>query len=124
LAFVEIQAAQGASPQRIAEDQDELGKGDADVSQGRYESGIEHYRNTWMHALHLKIVGFGTLPDGAVRLQFVALAGERCAILASTDMINWAAIGTCTATADGVIEFNDLYASHFSARFYRAMKLP
>jgi hypothetical protein len=35
----------------IAQARDELARGDSDAAGGKYESGIEHYRNGWQHAL-------------------------------------------------------------------------
>ena len=114
----------GAGSQRLAEDNEELAMGDADVSAGKYESGIEHYRNAWMHALHLKITGFGHSPSGTVFLKFVTVPQDWCGVLASTNLMDWTMIEQCTAPADGVIEFKDVNATSFTSRFYRAIRLP
>ena len=126
LAVVEIQAAQasGAGAARIDEDNKELTKGDTDIAEGKYESGIEHYRNAWMHALHLKVLSFNPMPDGNVRLEFIAFSGEGYTVQASTNMTDWITIGTGTAPADGVVVFNDLGESRTISRFYRAGRVP
>jgi hypothetical protein len=51
LATVAIADAAGGDPRALAQATDELHKGDNDVTHGKLESGIEHYRNAWQHAL-------------------------------------------------------------------------
>jgi hypothetical protein len=43
--------AGGGDPKKIAESQDELGKGNTDFSAGRYDTAIEHYEQAWNKAL-------------------------------------------------------------------------
>ena len=52
LALVAINdsVAAGLDPNEIANARGELGRGDKDVAGGRYESGIDHYREAWQHA--------------------------------------------------------------------------
>jgi len=38
-------------PEDISKANEELAKGDADISNAKYESGIEHYRNAWENAI-------------------------------------------------------------------------
>jgi len=49
---VDEAAAGGASPKKI--EQEQVARGDADASEGRAESAIEHYRNAWKHAIRLR----------------------------------------------------------------------
>src|SRR5262249_47779892 len=53
LALVAINEAIAAHGDQKAIDsaQAELGKGDSDVAAGKYDSGIEHYRQAWRQAL-------------------------------------------------------------------------
>ena len=47
LAVVAIADATGGDSKDIAKANDELGKGDNETAKGKYDSGIEHYRNAW-----------------------------------------------------------------------------
>jgi hypothetical protein len=53
LALVVINEAIAAhgDQKEIANARDELAKGDSDIASAKHESGIEHYRNAWQHAL-------------------------------------------------------------------------
>src|SRR5258708_11582958 len=42
---------------------------------GRYENGIEHYRNAWRHALNLRLM-LGFNADGTVQVQFIGNRSE------------------------------------------------
>lgn len=50
LAALAIADAAGGDANKLARANSELAKGDADVSSGKYDSGIEHYRNAWKKA--------------------------------------------------------------------------
>jgi hypothetical protein len=122
LAVVSIQdaAAAGLNPAKIAEDNAEMAKGDDDVNEGKFESAIDHYRNAWKHAVHLKIKA-SLAPSGNVRLAFVSGMAENYVIQASTNLMDWVTLDTPTVGSDGVITIDDAGVDHSSARFYRIM---
>ena len=60
--------------------------------------------------------------DGTTRLQFVGNNSKSYQIEVSTDIVNWAPVGTCTADGDGNVEFTDLNAANQPLRFYRAVE--
>ncbi len=51
LAATAINDAAGGDSARLAAAQSELSRGDDDIAAGRYESGLEHYRNAWAAAM-------------------------------------------------------------------------
>jgi hypothetical protein len=61
-------------------------------------------------------------PDGTTRVQFVGNNSQTYQIEASTDMVNWGLLGTCTADAEGNVEFNDPHVAKQPLRFYRAVE--
>jgi hypothetical protein len=123
LALVSVQeaSAAGLNPRQIAEDLDEIARGDADAAAGRTENAIEHYRNAWKHAVHLQVKGGVLANGGKVSLHFIAFPGDRYVIQASTNMVDWVTLGTVTANADGVIDFEDLGSIAYPTRFYRVV---
>jgi hypothetical protein len=72
----------------------------------------------------LRIVS-SALSNGTFQLSFPAGnhhgAGDRYAVDASEDLLNWIPLGT-NSPADGMFEFNDSSALPF--RFYRLRLLP
>jgi len=69
LAAVEIAdaASAGGSPKSIAQARQELAQGDAEVTQRKFASAIEHYCHAWKQAMHLR-----------VRTQHGAHAADSC----------------------------------------------
>ena len=59
--------------------------------------------------------------NGAATFKLSGAGGRTYTIQASTDMATWANIGTATADATGVCQFDDVNAAKFPRRFYRAM---
>jgi hypothetical protein len=61
-------------------------------------------------------------PDGTTRVQFVGNNSQSYRIEVSTDMVKWATLGTCTADAEGNVEFSDPSFANQPLRFYRAVE--
>ena len=123
LALISIQDAAnaGLNPKKVAEDLEMVAKGDAEAAKGHYANAIEHYRNAWRHALQLRLQ-FGLNANGSIWLHFVGNNSKGYRIEMSTDMVNWVPLGSCTADADGNVEFTDTNAAIRSPRFYRAVE--
>jgi uncharacterized repeat protein (TIGR01451 family) len=124
LAVVSVDEAEagGGNPAKIAQDREEIAKGDADAAAGREENAIEHYRNAWKHAVHLQVHSSLNIAGGQAELQFLAFPGERYVIQTSTDLVNWTTLTTVTANTSGVINYTDSSATGESRRFYRAVE--
>jgi uncharacterized delta-60 repeat protein/uncharacterized repeat protein (TIGR02543 family) len=60
-------------------------------------------------------------PDGRVRMQFVADLGPLYTVEASTNLVDWEAIGVATDHGDGTFTFEDANAPGFPNRFYRVV---
>ena len=123
LAIISIQDAAnaGLNAKKVAQDHAMVAKGDREAAAGHYANAIEHYRNAWRHALQLQLQ-VGLNPDGSTRLQFVGNNSKSYLIEVSTDMVNWVSLGTCTADADGDVEFTDPNVANQPVRFYRAVE--
>ncbi len=123
LAIISIQeaASAGLNPKKVAQDYALVAKGDREADMGHYANAIEHYRNAWRHALQLQLQ-VDLNPDGSTRLRFVGNNSSSYLIEVSTDMVNWVSLGTCTADAQGEVEFTDPNTATRSARFYRAVE--
>jgi hypothetical protein len=123
LAMTSVQeaSAAGLNPRKIAQDLDEIAKGDADAAAGRAENAIEHYRNAWKHAVHLQVKGSVLASGGHVRLYFLAFPGDRYVIQASTNLVHWVTLETVTVNSDGVIDFEDADSAAYAARYYRVV---
>jgi hypothetical protein len=61
---------------------------------------------------------------GQAHFQVEGVQQETFTLQASTDLINWTAIGTSTATLSSVTNLTDPNAGSFSKRFYRAVPGP
>jgi hypothetical protein len=123
LAIISIQeaATAGLNPKKVREDLKMVVKGDEEADRGHYANAIEHYRNAWRHALQLRLhVSLNS--DGSIRVRFVGNSGKPYRIEVSTDMVNWAPVGTCTADDEGDVEFTDANAGDQPLRFYRAVE--
>ena len=57
--------------------------------------------------------------NGRLQLQIEGAANQVCLIEASTNLVDWQAIGTTTLSADGTFEFEDPDAANHPRRFYR-----
>jgi hypothetical protein len=113
------EAAQaGMNPRKVAEDLEEVAKGDEEAAAGRYANAIEHYRNAWRHALQLRLQVSVKL-DGSTQLQFIGDYNGSYRIEVSTDMVNWATLAVVTADGDGTASFTDPEAAKQPNRFYR-----
>ena len=123
LATISIQeaAAAGLNAKKIAEDLAQVAKGDEEAAAGNYANAIEHYRNAWRHALQLQLQ-VAWSKEGAAVLRFVGDNSKSYVIQVSTDMVNWAALGTCKTDAKGDVEFFDSNASKQPFRFYRVVE--
>jgi hypothetical protein len=121
LAIISIQdaAAAGLNAKKVAQDYAMVAKGDREADAGHYANAIEHYRNAWRHAVHLRpLVG----SDGTARLSFVGNHNKAYHIQVSTDLINWETLATCPADAEGEVHFADPGRIDQPFRFYRAVE--
>jgi hypothetical protein len=123
LAVISIQdaARAGLNAKKVAEDLALVAKGDREADAGHYSNAIEHYRNAWRHALQLRLQ-VSLNPDGTTRVQFVGNNSKSYGIEVSTDMVTWAPVGSCTADADGNVEFAAPSAANQPLRFFRAVE--
>jgi hypothetical protein len=64
------------------------------------------------------------LTGGQAQLQVSGVQKEIFTLQASTDLVNWAGIGTSTATLSTVTNLTDPNAGSFPRRFYRAVPTP
>lgn len=60
-------------------------------------------------------------PHGPTELQFAVAPDRGYRIEASTNLVDWEAIGVATQGASGAFEFEDVTAAEFSSRFYRVV---
>ncbi len=61
-----------------------------------------------------------TRSGGTLRLALAGLPGDVCRVLASSNLFDWQAICTLT-NVTGSVQFSDLEAPNFNARFYRCV---
>ncbi len=123
LAVVSIQdaAAAGLRPGKVALALAMVAKADGEAAAGHYTSAIEHYRIAWRQALslHLRV---RLNPDRTAQVEFAGNESKSYLIEASSDMVHWAPVGTCTEDADGNVAFTDPHPSAGAVRFYRAVE--
>ncbi len=124
LAVIAIQDATtaGVNPKKLSQASDELTKGDADISDGQYESGIAHYRDAWKIAEQLAFKLVVRLAAGQPVIEFGASAGDTFVIEASTNLIDWTDIATVPADPDGTVRFQD-HARPGDLQYYRARRV-
>jgi len=59
--------------------------------------------------------------SGGIKLHFVVFPGDTWSIQASTNLAAWVTVGSFTADANGVIEYDDPASAYLPARYYRAV---
>jgi hypothetical protein len=123
LAVISIRdaAKAGLSARKIAEALAMVARGDREAAVRHYASAIDDYRNAWRHVLQVRLI-VGRNPDGTTRLQFMGDNSKCYLIEASTDMVKWVTLGTCTADDAGNAEFTDPNVAKQPLRFYRAVE--
>jgi hypothetical protein len=123
LAVLSIQEAAnaGLNSRKVEQDLAMVAKGDREAANGHCANAIEHYRNAWRHALQLQL-RLDLNSDGTTRLQFVGNNSKSYLIEMSTNVVNWVSLGTCTADAQGDVEFTDPNTANQQVRFYRAVE--
>jgi len=67
--------------------------------------------------------GISRLGDGRVQFKFSTASGLSGSVYASTNLINWTAIGVATQIAPDLYQFIDANATNYARRFYQ-MRLP
>jgi tetratricopeptide (TPR) repeat protein len=120
VAVDEAEAA-GGNPKKIEEDREEIAKGEEAAADGKFERAIDHYKDAWKHAVHLKVSPPHRLASGGTRLTFIGVENESYTIQASSDLIHWTTIATARAGADGEVTIDDPAANGEKARFYRIL---
>jgi len=65
------------------------------------------------------ISAYAPLPNGQFHLQISGTAGAAYTVLGSTNLIDWADLGTATEAAPGSFEFTDAPVTQPAQRFYR-----
>jgi hypothetical protein len=70
------------------------------------------------NALPGSFQGIALLPGGVVQLNMTGTAGAGYTVQATSDLINWTPVATVSST-NGSLEYLDISASNFPARFYR-----
>jgi hypothetical protein len=60
-------------------------------------------------------------PNGAINLHFSGAAGQTYLVQSSTNLKNWAVLGTADDLGNGSFEFGDLEAAKSPVRFYRIL---
>ena len=60
-----------------------------------------------------------TVNEGQTTIQFIGIPGTLYDIQASTDLRHWTVIGSVTAGSNGLFQFQDGDAGHYSQRYYR-----
>jgi hypothetical protein len=123
LAVVSIRDATraGLNSKKIAKALRAVAKGDQDAARGKPDRAIEDYRDAWDEAVHLKVKCVIDPVSRKMQLEFVGAGNQVYAIEASTNLVDWVKVGTCTADAAGNVKYADPGASKHSARFYRVV---
>jgi hypothetical protein len=123
LAVVSIQdaARAGVNPKKLAEALEEVAKGDQAAGKGSPDQAIQHYRNAWEHAVHLKINGVIDPASKRMQLEFLGAGKQVYVIEVSSNLVDWVKVGTCAADAEGKATYTDSDMSKHPARFYRVV---
>ena len=126
LAAVAIQdaACAGVSAPKLSLARQSLLRGDQAAARFQPTAAIEHYRDSWNLAtrLSLRLVAHPT--KGGLRLEFLAVPGERFAIETSTNLTDWTIAATASAGTDGIVRFEGPSDRNSTVRFYRARLFP
>jgi hypothetical protein len=120
LAVIAIQ--DGADPKRFSQANGEVAAGDADISAGQYEPGIDHYRDAWKLGMQLAFKLSAQLSAGQPLIQFEAAPGDNFVIETSTNLIDWTDLDTVSADANGSIQYQDVTNPSSDVRYYRARR--
>jgi hypothetical protein len=122
LALLSIQdaAAAGGSAARTAHDLEQLARGDEAALEGRFVQALQCYRNAWLQSPRLRIA---TAPGGSsdIRLSLHEASGQRYLVQASTNLVDWITVGTCTPNSKGNATFTDRVRKETGAVFYRVI---
>ncbi len=123
LAVISVDEAEaaGAPPAKIAQDREQIASGDADAAADRPINAIEHYRNAWKHAVQLVVHVSAQAGGGGMTLSFLAMPRRDYVIESSANLVDWTAVETVTADANGVVEYRDGAAPASGARFFRVV---
>jgi hypothetical protein len=123
LAVVSIQdaARAGVNPKKLAEALEEMAKGDQAAAKGSPDQAIQHYRNAWEHAVHLKINGVIDPASKRMQLEFLGAGNQVYVIEVSSNLVDWVKVGICAADAEGKVTYTDPDTSKHPARFYRVV---
>ena len=71
------------------------------------------------HVSPPRMLGMTRLSDGSFRCTFAGTPGISYAVLTSTNLIDWTAIGFAGQVGPSTFQFKDLTANDFPHRFYR-----
>jgi hypothetical protein len=125
LAVVTIQdaAKAGANPRKIDRDLMEVAAGDQAAAAGSPAQAVDHYWKAWARVGPINIATIGSTVSGKMNVQFSGKdAGRTYAIQASSNLLDWATVGSVTADAEGNVSFSDPDSNKHPARFYRAVE--
>jgi hypothetical protein len=59
------------------------------------------------------------LPNGAFQFAYTNGSGQSYSVYASTNLVNWSAIGATVQTAPGLYQFTDTTSTNLQRRFYQ-----
>ena len=62
---------------------------------------------------------FRQLADGAVQFAYTNVGGQNSTVYASTNLLDWTALGAATQISSGIFQFTDGAATNFPWRFYK-----
>ena len=126
LAAVAIQdaARAGISAPKLSLARQSLLRGDQAAARFQPTAAIEHYRDAWDLATRLSLRLLAHPMKGGLRLEFLAVPGERFAIETSTNLTDWTIAATASEGADGIVRFEGPSDRTSTARFYRARLFP
>jgi len=69
-----------------------------------------------------KLHGLKRGQDGKMKLELSGQAGQTYIVEASTNLVDWEAVGVATVNEDGSFEFEDADAAKHQRRFYRVVE--
>ena len=67
----------------------------------------------------IELTAFARLPGGAFQFAYSNASAQSFTVFASTNLVNWNAIGAATQTSPGWFQFTDSGATNFSHRYYQ-----